>query len=823
VTYLDLDVRIDDKTAAGYAVRAEWKNGQSEKADYAAIDATVPPLEALLAPIEADSSTRQNLCDLGTHLYQAVFCAGKRDIEAFLEQAYGGAATDVSLAGVRIRLRLGPAEIAALPWELLYSQRRDHFFGTTPDTVLLRFVELRRPVRPLKARSPLRMLVVIPDSDLDVVKERDALKKALEKLEGRLVQTQTLEGRVTFEALNTVLRRDEFHLLHFIGHGRFEKDEPFLVLNGEAGGEDLVSQRRMSALVEGHPTVKLVVLNSCEGARLSSSRPLVGMAAGLVRAGVPAVIAMQFAIDNDQATLFASEFYGSLFDSRWAGWVEVALGRARGALGRDFEGDRVVGAPVLFLRGPDGILFDVKKKGWNLPLSPERRATARGLARILEHDVEIDREQPPEEISSARQSIAALSGVRRRLRFGGAALIGAALAAAVILVLRSLYVFDLLPPELKVESYAVWIGAGLRPPTFDGRLRVLPVSEETYRQLTLEGDFGPWRRYNARLIDVLSAARARVIAFDVFYERGTAADPVLVRAIQDAAGRGTTVVLGARALEGAAPLLAPALRDSPAAWGALCAGRRGVKSVSLIPLLTTKDAPRITVPALSLSALAAYQDRRPVDIDPQRAAIRLLDREGSRITPLAVSWVETVAAHSDCPAVARGDRTAEMVVDTVPLDVLRDPRRTLRVEPAAIGVPGPPLDIAGAIVLVGVATAADRIDVLRGLSLEKHYGYEVHAEALNTLLQGIVVRPLALPVQIALTLAMALAGGLLRAPVLNPRPRTRLALLGAAAAGYLAAAVWAYASRRLMLNMLYDLGALFLAYALLGKFRRWWP
>jgi len=55
---------------------------------------------------------------------------------------------------------------------------------------------------------------------------------------------------------------------------------------------------RIGILLHDHPSLRLAVLNSCEGARNSRNDPFASVASNLVRQGIPAVVAMQFEITN---------------------------------------------------------------------------------------------------------------------------------------------------------------------------------------------------------------------------------------------------------------------------------------------------------------------------------------------------------------------------------------------------------------------------------------------------------------------------------------------------------------------------------------------
>jgi CHASE2 domain-containing sensor protein len=812
VRYYDFDVWIDARGEGGYPLRASCPP-QGEARDVATLDADVEPLLSLVGALGRGEAQAADLVRFGSLLYGAVFRAPTGDVEALFERSYGGL-RDREREGLRIRLRLEPPKVACLPWELLYSPRRERFLGTTMDTPVVRYVEVLQPVRPLPVSLPLRMLVLIPrGAGIDAQAERAGLAEALRGLE-KEVQLEVLEG-VTRTRFSDALVEQRFHIAHFIGHGGFQEDRPFLVLDSEAGGQDFVSHEDLALLVADHTTLKLAVLNSCQGATLSSSQPLVGMAAALVKGGLPAVVAMQYPIYDRQAVTFAREFYRSLFRGWAKGWVEVAVSHARRRLEGEFPGDRVVATPVLFTRAPEGVLFDLVSGSLlrDAPYSAKRLAAVQALARTHERDREIlgGAEADPAE---------ALERIQRRIRFRNVSLATAAAVALLTFFSSWMYVFDRLPAELKVESYAVWMAGGLVHRTLDERIALVPLGKETLARLA-RGEPAAARREYARLIQALSARGARVVAFDLYFQRETQADGELAAAIRRAGERGTAVVLGLPRIGGLPPA---GLRDAAVTWASLCAGRQGAKSAAIIPLLTEKpDAPAAPIPALALAATAALRDARVVDIDEQRARINAL--ESGRIAPVGVSWVDSGRATRGCPTIGGSDRVALLAVDAMPVAALREPGRRLAYEDlvaASASAAGSGADLGGKLVLVGAEDDADSFAVLRGLSPEKRYGFEVHAEALNSLLQGRVIRPLGPRGQFAITLGLALLAALLRSPALDGRALARRALLAAAVVGYLAAGMYVYATSRVMVNTVYHLAALFLTYALLGRMRRWW-
>ncbi|MEZ4614723.1 MAG: CHAT domain-containing protein [Caldilineaceae bacterium] len=227
---------------------------------------------------------------------------------------------------------------------------------------MVRYPQQPRPVAPLTVTPPLKVLVMISNpSDvaiLDVEKEWNKVVAALEPLVGQgLVQLSRLEAATLFD-LQRRLRLERYHIFHFVGHGGIDRrsGERVLYLEDEQGVSHPVSGSYLGTLLCDHPTLRLVLLNACEGARGETKDPFAGIAQHLAHQGIPAIIAMQFEITDQAAITLAQEFYAALADGYP---VEAALAEARKAIfvmGNDVEW----GTPVLYSRANDGFLFRVE-------------------------------------------------------------------------------------------------------------------------------------------------------------------------------------------------------------------------------------------------------------------------------------------------------------------------------------------------------------------------------------------------------------------------------------------------------------------------------
>jgi hypothetical protein len=299
-----------------------------------------------------ETQERRQLEEFGSQLFRALFsgsvaeCLGRSRIAA-----------ESRNAGLRVRLRL-PGSLANIPWEYLHDEEYG-FLGMSPETALVRYVEMPTPVRPFPVSPPLRILAMISaPSDVPGLEAEQEWSKLRESL-GDLIERGMVEvdrlGTGTLAALQRPLRLNRYHVLHFVGHGVYDEgaEDGALALEGPGGKHRLVTGRDLGVMLRGHRSLRLVVLNACEGARSARDDPFGGVAQALVRQGIPAVIAMQFEISDPAAVVFSQSFYQAIADGLP---VDMAMVEARIAMFA--EGNEVEWAtPVLYLRSPDGRIF----------------------------------------------------------------------------------------------------------------------------------------------------------------------------------------------------------------------------------------------------------------------------------------------------------------------------------------------------------------------------------------------------------------------------------------------------------------------------------
>ena len=253
----------------------------------------------------------------------------------------------------------GVPELLQVPWEYLY----DHpsFLSISTWTPIVRYLDLPKPRRPLQIELPLRILgMVSAPSDaepIDVQQERQKLETALVPLkDAGAIEIDWLE-EANLRALQRQLRKADYHVFHFIGHGGYDDaaDDGVLLFEDEQGRGRQVSGIQLGTMLADEVSLRLAVLNACEGGRSSLQDPFSGVATSLIEREIPAVIGMQFEITDRAAIVFASEFYSALADGLP---VDSSVAEARKAIYADHN-DIEWGTPVLFMRVADGRLFDV--------------------------------------------------------------------------------------------------------------------------------------------------------------------------------------------------------------------------------------------------------------------------------------------------------------------------------------------------------------------------------------------------------------------------------------------------------------------------------
>ena len=369
--YDDLQLRIDRDADGSYRVLAMAPDGRTARGSFtpplsdAELDDFVQRVGLARRRSGSPDARMEAIRSLGSTLFDALM---KDDVGTVFYSARSAASERDR--GLRITLRLsGSPELMRLPWEFLY--KRPRFIAQSTNTPVVRALDIDSALRPHKVRLPLRILAMVsspagyPELDADL--ERRNLERALAgPRQAGLVEVTWLERATLGDLGRRIAEPDEIHVLHYIGHGAYDEatESGVLVLETPQGRAHDVSGEEVGAMLQDETSLRLVVLNACEGARSSHVDPFSGVAASLVNFDIPAVIGMQFEITDDAAIAFSESLYTGLAHGLP---IDAALAPARRAiigamLATEF------GTPVLFLRDGDAHLFDIAEAPAEVPL-----------------------------------------------------------------------------------------------------------------------------------------------------------------------------------------------------------------------------------------------------------------------------------------------------------------------------------------------------------------------------------------------------------------------------------------------------------------------
>ncbi len=329
------------------------------------LDLPLADLQQHVSRFKSGTADREVSKKLGAALLQALLPHPIREI---WERSQGSIE---SASILRLRLDVRCPELAALPWEMLYDAGRRYFLATAPQRPIVRYVYDAASERPLSRVSDLNVLIAVSrPSGLDELaaagQEVSIILDALQDLRDRnRVRVDVLE-RATIKKLQQSLLHG-YHVLHFIGHGLFERGIGHLIFEDDRGKPQWIDGETLAVFCRETP-LRLLVLNSCETADASAVDPLLGVAQAALVAEVPAVVAMQGAIRDKAAAEFAHGFYLALAEGYP---LETCVTEGRKAIIAQNHGldpaDWAV--PVLFSNAPNGLLWESQPSSvvWSHP------------------------------------------------------------------------------------------------------------------------------------------------------------------------------------------------------------------------------------------------------------------------------------------------------------------------------------------------------------------------------------------------------------------------------------------------------------------------
>ncbi len=350
--YAQLEIRILKREAGGYPVELTLDGSQQFGGGH---------LKADLLPWVPTASPEGD----GERLFNHLFGDGR------LRQQWAEIRGRQPQRRVRLRIDAEAPELHAIPWELLRDTTaadEPQTLAATAATPFSRYIAgTWSPGQPVSQR-PIKILAAIANphnlSDfglpaIAVDDEWRLIREATERLEVELVR---LPQPCTLSALEAALKEGP-HILHLVGHGAYSqrREQAQLYLADQDNRVALVSEAEFAAMIDRQlasgetqrdDQLRLIFLASCQTASRSPADAFRGFAPALIKAGVPAVLAMQDLIPVETARGFSRAFYAELLEH---GQVDRACNGARAALlTARLPGSSI---PVLFSRLIDNQLL----------------------------------------------------------------------------------------------------------------------------------------------------------------------------------------------------------------------------------------------------------------------------------------------------------------------------------------------------------------------------------------------------------------------------------------------------------------------------------
>jgi hypothetical protein len=325
------------------------------------------------------------IAEWGGRLFDSLFAGGVRD--EFM-RCWGRAEVSAQKETMRIILRLEGEGLHRQPWEMLYHTVIERHLACEPPYTFMR--SLRAVVAEVpRVELPLRVafLVSAPDNQSDLgfsrfaweelEKEAAQIRSALQPLEGRAVECDTRSFRAFAELQADARQARPINVLHVVGHGCFRDRVGQLLLEDDSHQGFLLSGQDFSRQLK-RDRLRLVFLNCCDSGRLGGGS-MAGLAQALVYYGIPAVIGMQFPVNDPFAQRFAVEFYRELTREGRV-WIDRCVREARRNSMLLPGQSRVMTAewcaPALFSLLRSEPLFEVQSPGWPAleppPTAPRR-------------------------------------------------------------------------------------------------------------------------------------------------------------------------------------------------------------------------------------------------------------------------------------------------------------------------------------------------------------------------------------------------------------------------------------------------------------------
>ncbi|MEJ2733934.1 MAG: CHAT domain-containing protein, partial [Anaerolineae bacterium] len=261
------------------------------------------PSREQIDPLVADPTwiSGWQLQTIGQTLYRSLLCG---DVVQLASSVLDAGRREGQPVHFELRFDADQAPLAQYPWEMI-ADDLGRFLVRDGLVDVTRYITYPQPPPVLDA--------TIRDLPLLRVLSQPAGLPVLAPIDLPLGNVETL-APATFERLQQRLLIERMALwgLHFDGHGRLislpdGRQTGALAFEHNGDVEWITTEHLASVLYNAH--VQLALLLACETAQVGDDLIFSGLAPGLILAGVPAVVGMQYPVPDNFANGFVRSFY----------------------------------------------------------------------------------------------------------------------------------------------------------------------------------------------------------------------------------------------------------------------------------------------------------------------------------------------------------------------------------------------------------------------------------------------------------------------------------------------------------------------------------
>lgn len=314
--------RDGDKRIGAFKVRVLTSpGGEMTVNDAMTVEYDDKNLQSTLTKLDRRELDTEGLIELGRTLAALLLpIMAKKDGATNVREFFARSLVTLGQGtGLRLRLRL-PSDLTVLPWEYAYVERvggsgMDGFLALDPRIAIVRHEMLAALVAEPALSGDIKVVTAFAAAEglpnLDFDEEMKLLNEALHGVDGLEVK---LCPQATLSKLQPLL--PGAGIFHFAGHGDFTrqmaaKPGTYQGVGFLAFGDERIDAEQMGVNLRGQG-IRLAVLAGCNTGRRDGISVWSGIAPGLVKMEIPAVVANQYTITDKCAVAFSHQFYQAL-------------------------------------------------------------------------------------------------------------------------------------------------------------------------------------------------------------------------------------------------------------------------------------------------------------------------------------------------------------------------------------------------------------------------------------------------------------------------------------------------------------------------------